>query len=174
MEGSADWFSQGLVHVENKEYDNALAAFDRAIMYNQSCGEAWYNRGLVCMQTGNYDQALHSFDQALLYHTDDDMIKKAREAVLELMKNRKNPAVYPTRSHRTSQSGSRRSLLMNPRPSRVSGIHSPIRILSFSCSLFSSCSGAWEPWHSVQDSGYQRAAIIPDLYRQLRCSRPLE
>lgn len=85
MEGSQNWFSKGLALYEDKEYASALAAFDRAIMYNQSPGEAWYNRGLVCRDTGNYPQALHSFDQSLLYRPDDDEIKKARGAVLELM-----------------------------------------------------------------------------------------
>ena len=91
MEGSPDWFLKGLVLFKNKEYDSALAAFDRAIMYNLSPGAAWYNRGLVCMQTGNYDQALHSFDQSLLHCPDNDVVKHARDTVLGLMDKQEKP-----------------------------------------------------------------------------------
>lgn len=91
MEGSPDWFLKGLALSENREYDSAVAAFDRAIMYNQSPGAAWYNRGLACMQTGKYDQALHSFDQSLLCSPGDEEIKKHRDAVLGLVDNQGKP-----------------------------------------------------------------------------------
>jgi tetratricopeptide (TPR) repeat protein len=101
VEDTDGWFAQGVALFGKKDYPAAIAAFDKAITYNQSPKEAWYYRGLASAQAGNLRQALHSFDQVLLHDPDDGDAKAAKAAVLEQMKKQgvtsPLPAAEPAR-----------------------------------------------------------------------------
>ena len=46
-------------------YDEALAAFDRAILINSSYAEPWYNRGAVHDLQGDYNSAIQDYNRAI-------------------------------------------------------------------------------------------------------------
>ena len=84
-EPPASWFEQGVALFEQARYSEAVAAFDKAIAFNENTKEAWFNRGLSHAQMGNYPLALRSFDKTLQIDPSHENAKKARGMVLGLM-----------------------------------------------------------------------------------------
>ena len=89
MQNSQNWFEQGVTLFEKRDLTGAIAAFNKAVLFNQSPAEAWYNRGLIFAQTGNNMKALQSFDQALSRDPGNDKAKKARTMILTRMEYQK-------------------------------------------------------------------------------------
>jgi hypothetical protein len=85
MEDSGNWFEQGVTLFENRNYPDAIIAFDKAIALNQHPLDAWFNRGLVLAEMGKFRQALQSFDETLALDPGHKNAKIARTMVLERM-----------------------------------------------------------------------------------------
>ncbi|HVN73651.1 MAG TPA: tetratricopeptide repeat protein [Methanoregula sp.] len=84
-EPPVSWFEQGVTLFEQARYAEAIAAFDKAIAFNENPKEAWFNRGLSHAQTGNYPLALRSFEKTLQLDPSHENAKKARAMVFGLM-----------------------------------------------------------------------------------------
>ncbi|MBD2204990.1 tetratricopeptide repeat protein [Calothrix sp. FACHB-168] len=48
-----------------KEYEAAIASYDKALEIKPDLHEAWYNRGIALGNLGRYEQAIASYDKAL-------------------------------------------------------------------------------------------------------------
>jgi superkiller protein 3 len=60
------WNRLGLALAGLESFEEAIAAYDRAIEENSSYLEPWNNRGIsIVLGRGDYDGALESFEQAL-------------------------------------------------------------------------------------------------------------
>lgn len=62
---------QGNVFIINQQYEEAIAAYDKALQIKPDLHEAWYNRGIVLRQLGRYEEAMDSFDKALQLKPND-------------------------------------------------------------------------------------------------------
>ncbi len=47
------------------QYDEALAAYDKAVSINPNFAEAWYNRANVLLDLKKYHEAIASYDEAI-------------------------------------------------------------------------------------------------------------
>ncbi|MCA2623843.1 MAG: tetratricopeptide repeat protein, partial [Microcystis sp. M19BS1] len=56
---------KGLIHAMGKEYEQAIASYDRALEIKPDKHEAWYNRGVALGNLGRFEQAIASYDRAL-------------------------------------------------------------------------------------------------------------
>ncbi|AKV66074.1 TPR domain protein component of TonB system [Microcystis panniformis FACHB-1757] len=65
------WHEKGLIHQMGKEYEQAIASFDRALEIKPDDHQAWYNRGIALKNLGRFEQAIASFDRALEIKPDD-------------------------------------------------------------------------------------------------------
>ncbi|WP_044034283.1 tetratricopeptide repeat protein, partial [Microcystis aeruginosa] len=59
------WHKKGLIHQMGKEYEQAIASYDRALEIKPDDPEAWYNRGIALGNLGRFEQAIASWDRAL-------------------------------------------------------------------------------------------------------------
>ncbi|ODU01436.1 MAG: hypothetical protein ABS79_01645 [Planctomycetes bacterium SCN 63-9] len=57
----------GLKHFYNREYDQALEQYDRAIDISPNRGESYFQRGCVFAAKGERDRAIADFDKAIQY-----------------------------------------------------------------------------------------------------------
>ncbi|GCA93838.1 tetratricopeptide repeat protein [Microcystis aeruginosa] len=64
------WHKKGLIHAMGKEYQEAIASFDRALEIKPDKHEAWYNRGVALDILGIFEQAIASYDRALEFKPD--------------------------------------------------------------------------------------------------------
>jgi tetratricopeptide (TPR) repeat protein len=64
------WHEKGLIHAMGKEYEQAIASWDRALEIKPDDPEAWTNRGNALGNLGRYEEAIASFDQALEFKPD--------------------------------------------------------------------------------------------------------
>ncbi|GAP96459.1 tetratricopeptide repeat protein [Leptolyngbya sp. NIES-2104] len=58
-------FDQGMRHLRNRSYQNAIAEFNRAIQLDPNFKEAYSGRGLAQLQSGQLPQALDSYNRIL-------------------------------------------------------------------------------------------------------------
>jgi protein O-GlcNAc transferase len=58
------WLGRGNVYFDIERYDDALTAYEHAIMLNPDLAEAWLGRGNVYLELYRYDQAFHAYDKA--------------------------------------------------------------------------------------------------------------
>jgi tetratricopeptide (TPR) repeat protein len=58
-------FERGLEAFEKKQYDDALADLDEAIVHNARIGELYATRGLILLEMGKTDEAQDDLDYAL-------------------------------------------------------------------------------------------------------------
>lgn len=77
-----------------RDLTGAIAAFDKAILFNQSPNEAWYNRGMILAQMGNNIKALQSFDQTLSRDPGNGNAQKARTMILTRMKYLNTTSIF--------------------------------------------------------------------------------
>jgi predicted O-linked N-acetylglucosamine transferase (SPINDLY family) len=61
-----------------QQYDNALAAYDRALALNADIAEAWFGRGDLFLHLREYEKALAAFDRALSIKPEIEFAKGAR------------------------------------------------------------------------------------------------
>jgi tetratricopeptide (TPR) repeat protein len=59
------WDGHGCALCQNEQYEDAIAAFDKAITLNLNYCQAWNNRGNALCGLGRQAQALESYDKAL-------------------------------------------------------------------------------------------------------------
>jgi tetratricopeptide (TPR) repeat protein len=65
------WHEKGLIHAMGKEYEEAIASYDKALEFKPDDHQAWYNRGIALDDLGRYEEAIASFDRALRLNPDD-------------------------------------------------------------------------------------------------------
>ncbi|TRV58583.1 MAG: tetratricopeptide repeat protein [Microcystis panniformis Mp_MB_F_20051200_S6D] len=65
------WHEKGLIHAMGKEYEQAIASWDRALEFKPDYHEAWNNRGVALGNLGRYEEAIASWDRALEFKPDD-------------------------------------------------------------------------------------------------------
>ncbi|TRU22888.1 MAG: tetratricopeptide repeat protein [Microcystis aeruginosa Ma_SC_T_19800800_S464] len=65
------WNEKGLIHAMGKEYEQAIASWDRALEFKPDDHEAWYNRGFALADLGRLEEAIASWDRALEFKPDD-------------------------------------------------------------------------------------------------------
>lgn len=64
------WQRRALVCTEARDYDAALAAYDKVLGLKPQLAQAWYRRGLVLFHLQRFEDAIASFDQALQHQPD--------------------------------------------------------------------------------------------------------
>jgi eukaryotic-like serine/threonine-protein kinase len=69
---STDWFEQGNQLLQLKSYEEAIAAYDKAISIKSNDSDAWYNRGLALGKLQRYTEALTSFNQTIAIKPNDN------------------------------------------------------------------------------------------------------
>ena len=68
MEGA--WLDRGNVFFDLKRYDEAFAAYDKALSLKPDLEGAWLGRGNVFFELKRYDEAFAAYDKALLLKPD--------------------------------------------------------------------------------------------------------
>ena len=63
-------FQQGLVCAEEKEYDRAIASYDKALEIKPDYYECWQSRGYALQNLNRYEEAIASYDKALEFKPD--------------------------------------------------------------------------------------------------------
>lgn len=64
------YYNRGAAHIAKKEYDQAIACFDKAIEIEPSFAQAYCNRGTAYYEKGQYDRAILDFDKAIEIDSD--------------------------------------------------------------------------------------------------------
>ena len=72
------WLGHGNVFADLKRYDEALAAYDRALSIKPDLAEAWLGRGKVFADLRRYDEGFAAFDRALSLKPDLIGVEGAR------------------------------------------------------------------------------------------------
>ena len=62
---------QGNVLSANKQYEEAIASYDKALEFKPDYQNAWHVRGIALSALGRYEEAITSFDRALQIKPDD-------------------------------------------------------------------------------------------------------
>jgi tetratricopeptide (TPR) repeat protein len=75
-------FEQGRLFGILKEYEEAIASFDKALQFKPDKNEAWYNRGYALGNLGRYEEAIASYDKVLQFKPDNDSAWNNRGAAL--------------------------------------------------------------------------------------------
>ncbi len=57
------WNGKGLALYDLKRYDEALAAYDRALALDPAYAIAWYSKGLALYALNRHDEALAAYDR---------------------------------------------------------------------------------------------------------------
>ncbi|NCS26352.1 MAG: tetratricopeptide repeat protein, partial [Microcystis aeruginosa BS13-02] len=70
VQASELWHKKGLIHQMGKEYEQAIASYDRALEFKPDYHKAWNNRGNALDDLGRFEQAIASWDRALEFKPD--------------------------------------------------------------------------------------------------------
>ncbi len=65
LKASTDYITGGSVYLSNKQYEDAIAEFTKAVDAKPDNPKAYYNRGLAYYQAQSYDSAIDNFSQAI-------------------------------------------------------------------------------------------------------------
>ncbi|WP_419547895.1 tetratricopeptide repeat protein, partial [Microcystis sp.] len=65
------WHKKGLIHQMGKEYEQAIASYDKALEIKPDDHDAWYGRGFALDDLGRFEDAIASYDRALEIKPDD-------------------------------------------------------------------------------------------------------
>ena len=63
---AAEWWEQGSLLSLQKDFDGAIAAYDKAIALQPQYADAYNNRGNAYMGKGEYEKAIADFSQAIV------------------------------------------------------------------------------------------------------------
>ena len=55
----------GKKHLEDGNFEDALAFFEQALLLNQKNADLWNNKGVALRSLGRYDEALECFNKSL-------------------------------------------------------------------------------------------------------------
>jgi tetratricopeptide (TPR) repeat protein len=58
-------YDRGVVHLDKKDYDHAIADFSEAIRYNPKFAAAYFNRGAAYFGVKDYDLVIADYDQVI-------------------------------------------------------------------------------------------------------------
>src|SRR5262249_55517404 len=72
------WLGRGNVFLDLKRYDEAFAAYDKALSIKPDLAEAWLGRGNVFLDLKRYDEAFATYDKALSIKPDLESVEGAR------------------------------------------------------------------------------------------------
>lgn len=71
-EGGAEaWYHRGLALCSTRNYDRAIACYDRALELAPDDPVLWRRKGFALIKAGRYDEAAASFDRALALDPED-------------------------------------------------------------------------------------------------------
>ena len=65
FQSALSWLQRGNRFIGNRDYEQGIAAYDKAISYKQNFYQAWYHRGIALKQLKRYEDAIASYDQAI-------------------------------------------------------------------------------------------------------------
>ena len=74
------WLGRGHVYYDLKRFDDALAAYDKALSQKSDLAEAWYGRGSACVDLKRHDEALVDFARANALKPNSPGVEGARLA----------------------------------------------------------------------------------------------
>ena len=60
-----DWYNSGIAKIKLKDFEGAIAAFDKAIEHNQKEARAYIFRGLANSELKDYFRAMDDFIKAI-------------------------------------------------------------------------------------------------------------
>ena len=55
----------GIVNLENGNFEDALSFFEQALLLNQDDPDLWNQKGVVLRSLGRYDEALECYNKSL-------------------------------------------------------------------------------------------------------------
>jgi len=64
------WSEKGLIHAAAKEYEEAIASYDRALQIKPDKHHAWNDRGNILRRLGRHEEAIASYDRAIQINPD--------------------------------------------------------------------------------------------------------
>jgi len=76
------WLEKGNALYEQGRYNEAVQAYNRAIMLNPQLEAAWFNKGNALYMQGDYDEALRIFDRAIEINPQDAIAWNCRGLTL--------------------------------------------------------------------------------------------
>ncbi|MBI5892053.1 MAG: tetratricopeptide repeat protein [Deltaproteobacteria bacterium] len=68
---AADWHKKGYQHALNKEYDDAIETFTKAIALDPNLAQAYRNRGVAYDKKGHLDKAIEDLSKAIILNSND-------------------------------------------------------------------------------------------------------
>ncbi|MFN9258799.1 tetratricopeptide repeat protein [Microcystis sp.] len=71
VQASELWHKKGLIHAMGKEYEQAIASYDKALEIKPDDHDAWNYRGVALDDLGRFAEAIASYDKALEIKPDD-------------------------------------------------------------------------------------------------------
>ena len=80
-----DWFHLGLQQADDRDFDSAIASWDKALELNPKAPEIWHNRGSALANLKKYEEAIASFDRAVELKPDDSQAWSDRGTVLYII-----------------------------------------------------------------------------------------
>ena len=83
METWEDLLQQGNEFFEWKDYEGAIASFDRAIEIKPDDHQAWYGRGLALSNLRRYEEVIASYDRAIEIKPDNHEVWNNQSIALE-------------------------------------------------------------------------------------------
>jgi tetratricopeptide (TPR) repeat protein len=90
-----DFVSQGNNLLDTHRYQDAIAAYDRAIAIKPKIAEAWINRGNALTSLQRYKEAIASYDRAISIRPDKDITWYNRgNALTSLQRHKEAIAAY--------------------------------------------------------------------------------
>ena len=67
---SQSYYNRGVVYVNQKKWELALADFNKAIAINPDFSQFYYNRGIIYYQLGDKQKAIENFKQSAQLYLD--------------------------------------------------------------------------------------------------------
>jgi len=81
--GSADdWNDRGNTLMFLRKYEDAITAYDRAIILSSTNYQAWYGKGTALAKLGNTEAALEAYDHVLSLHPRNHQVLMAKGVLL--------------------------------------------------------------------------------------------
>ena len=79
------WYNEGKALFVQKEYNEAIQCFNKAIELNPSYELAWNNKGTTLYMLKRYNEAIKCFDEVLKINPNNETARKNRESCMRAM-----------------------------------------------------------------------------------------
>jgi tetratricopeptide (TPR) repeat protein len=86
VQSSEYYFKQGNALYFEKQYEEAIASYDKALDFKQDSFEAWFNRGVSLSELKRYEEAITSYDKAVEIKQNLSKAWSNRGSVLRILK----------------------------------------------------------------------------------------